>query len=228
LPYIDYWYVILVVPAMILSLIASSSVKSTYAKYAKIAAKRGMTGYEIACEILRRSGITEVSVGRVKGELSDHYSPKEHIIRLSDGVYNGTSVAALGVAAHEAGHVLQYYGNYAPIRLRNSMLPVVNFGSSLSMPLVIIGFLLGSGMLVDIGIILFAVVVSFQVLTLPVEFNASSRALTQLESCGALASDELPKAKKVLNAAAMTYVASVAVSLAQLLRLILISNNRRK
>ncbi len=228
MPYFDYWYVILVIPAMILSMIASASVKSTYAKYAKIASRRGMTGSQIAYEILRRAGISEVSIGRVGGQLSDHYSPKEKIIRLSEGVYDGSSVASLGVAAHEAGHVLQYYGNYFPIRLRNSILPVVNFGSSLSMPLVILGLILGVGILVDVGIVLFAVVVSFQVLTLPVEFNASSRALKQLESCGALNSDELPKAKKVLNAAAMTYVASVAVSLAQLLRLILISNNRRR
>lgn len=228
MPYFDYWYVILVIPAMILSMIASASVKSTYAKYAKIASRRGMTGSQVAYEILRRAGISEVSIGRVGGQLSDHYSPKEKIIRLSEGVYDGSSVASLGVAAHEAGHVLQYYGNYFPIRIRNSILPVVNFGSSLSMPLVILGLILGVGILVDVGIVLFAVVVSFQVLTLPVEFNASSRALKQLESCGALASDELPKAKKVLNAAAMTYVASVAVSLAQLLRLILISNNRRK
>ena len=159
MPYFDYWYVILVIPAMILSMIASASVKSTYAKYAKIASRRGMTGSQIAYEILRRAGINEVSIGRVGGQLSDHYSPKEKIIRLSEGVYDGSSVASLGVAAHEAGHVLQYYGNYFPIRIRNSILPVVNFGSSLSMPLVILGLILGVGILVDVGIVLFAVVV---------------------------------------------------------------------
>ncbi len=226
--YIDYWYVVLVIPAMIISLIASAVVKSTYAKYSKVASRRGYTGSQLAQEILRRSGITYITIGHVSGQLTDHYSPKENIIRLSDDVYNGTSVAALGVAAHEVGHVLQYNENYFPIKIRNTLLPIVNFGSSLSVPLVLLGFVLGFGVLVDIGIALFAIVVAFQVLTLPVEFNASSRALKQLEVCGALSSDEIPGAKKVLSAAAMTYVASVLVSLAQLLRLIFISNNRRR
>lgn len=213
---------------MIISLIASAVVKSTYAKYAKVASRRGYTGSQLAQEILRRAGITYITIGHVSGQLTDHYSPKENIIRLSDDVYNGTSVAALGVAAHEVGHVLQYNENYFPIKIRNTLLPIVNFGSSLSVPLVLLGFVLGFGVLVDIGIALFAIVVAFQVLTLPVEFNASSRALKQLEVCGALSSDEIPGAKKVLSAAAMTYVASVLVSLAQLLRLIFISNNRRR
>lgn len=225
--YIDSWYLILVIPAMILSLIASASVKSTYAKYAKIASARGITGSQIASEILRRAGIYDVTIGRIGGQLSDNYNPKEQIIRLSEGVYDSSSVAALSVAAHEAGHVLQYYSGYSPIKIRNTILPVVNFGSSLSVPMILLGFLFGLGILVNIGIALFFFVVLFQIITLPVEFNASSRALKQLEMCGALSSEELPMARKVLNAAAMTYVASVAVSLAQFLRLILISNRRR-
>jgi Zn-dependent membrane protease YugP len=226
--YFDTWYLVLVVPAVILSLLASASVKSTYAKYAAVPSARGMTGGELASEILRRAGIYDVTVERVSGQLTDHYSPKENIIRLSDGVYGSSSVAALGIAAHEAGHVLQYYGNYAPIRIRNTILPVVNFGSGLSVPIILLGFVFGSRLLVDIGIVLFFFVVLFQLVTLPVEFNASSRGIQQLESCGALSSEELPLAKKVLRAAAMTYVASVAVSLAQFLRLILISNGRRR
>ncbi len=226
--YFDTWYLVLVIPAVILSLIASASVKSTYSKYSSVLSARGMTGAEIASEILRRAGIYDVTITHTQGQLTDNYSPKENIIRLSDGVYDSSSVAALGIAAHEAGHVLQYYENYAPIKIRNSLLPVVNFGSGLSMPIIILGFIFSSSLLVNIGIVLFFVVVLFQLLTLPVEFNASSRAMKQLEMCGALSSEELPLAKKVLSAAAMTYVASVAVSLAQFLRLILISNGRRR
>ena len=213
---------------MILSLIASASVKSTYAKYSSVQSARGMTGGELAAEILRRAGIFDVTVARIQGQLTDHYSPKECVIRLSEGVYDKSSVAALGIAAHEAGHVLQYYGNYAPIRIRNTILPVVNFGSGLSIPLVLIGFFFGVKLIVDNGIVLFFFVLLFQIITLPVEFNASSRGMKQLETCGALSDSELPLAKKVLSAAAMTYVASVAVSLAQFLRLILISSGRRR
>ena len=228
MPYIDTWYIVLVIPAVILSLIASASVKSTYSKYSKVLSLRGMTGGDLASEILRRAGIYDVRVELVRGQLTDHYSPKENVIRLSEGVYGSSSVAALGVAAHEAGHVLQYYGNYAPIRIRNSILPVVNFSSGLSVPILLLGYFLGFSLLVNIGIALFFFVVLFQLITLPVEFNASSRGMQQLESCGALSSEELPLAKKVLSAAAMTYVASLAVSLAQFLRLILISNGRRR
>ncbi len=226
--YFDTWYLVLVIPAVILSLIASASVKNTYAKYSSVLSARGMTGGDLASEILRRAGIYDVTITHTQGQLTDNYSPQEKIIRLSDGVYGSSSVAALGIAAHEAGHVLQYYENYTPIKIRNSLLPVVNFGSGLSMPILIIGFIFSIRLLVNIGIVLFFFVVLFQLLTLPVEFNASSRAMKQLEMCGALSSEELPLAKKVLSAAAMTYVASVAVSLAQFLRLILISNGRRR
>ena len=226
--YIDTWYLVLVIPAIILSLIASASVKNTYAKYSSVLSARGMTGGELASEILRRAGIFDVTVTHIQGQLTDNYSPKENIIRLSEGVYGSSSVAALGIAAHEAGHVLQYYENYAPIKMRNTILPAVNFGSGLSVPLIILGFVLRISLLVNIGIVLFFFVVLFQILTLPVEFNASSRAMRKLEECGALSSEELPLAKKVLSAAAMTYVASVAVSLAQFLRLILISRGRRR
>jgi len=230
MPYygIDTWYIVLVIPAIILSMIASASVKSTYAKYAKVFSRRGMTGSELASEILRRNGIYDISVGHVSGELTDHFSPKEKIIRLSDGVYDSSSVAALGIAAHEAGHVVQYHTNYAPISWRNTILPVVNIGSSISIPLVILGLLFGFPFFTNIGIALFFFVVVFQLITLPVEFNASKRAMQSLENYGILASDELPYAKKVLTAAAMTYVASLAVSLAQLLRLILISRGRKR
>ncbi|MBR5721713.1 MAG: zinc metallopeptidase, partial [Clostridia bacterium] len=188
MPYIDTWYIVLVIPAVILSLIASASVKSTYSKYSKVLSLRGMTGGDLASEILRRAGIYDVRVELVRGQLTDHYSPKENVIRLSEGVYGSSSVAALGVAAHEAGHDLQYYGNYAPIRIRNSILPVVNLSSGLSVPILLLGYFLGFSLLVNIGIALFFFVVLFQLITLPVEFNASSRGMQQLESCGALSS----------------------------------------
>lgn len=223
----DLYYLILVIPAIILSLIAQASVKSTYAKYAKILSRRGMTGKDAAEQILQANGIFNIRVLPISGQLTDHYSPKEQVIRLSEGIYDGTSVAALGVAAHEVGHAIQYHQSYFPIRLRNAILPVANFGSGLAMPLVIIGLLLSFYPLVQIGILFFGMVVLFQLLTLPVEFNASSRALKTLER-GYLSQDELRGTKKVLKAAAMTYVAALATSLAQFLRLILIARGNRR
>ena len=223
---IDIWYIVLIVPAMLLSLYAQFKVKSTYAKYAKVMSRRGMTANDAVAFILRNNGITDVSVQPIAGELTDHYSPNEKIIRLSQGVYGKTTVAALGIAAHEAGHTVQHYSNYGPIQFRNALVPVANLGSTLSMPLILIGFVFNFSLLVNLGIIFFAAATLFQLVTLPVELNASSRAMKALESSGALNDDELKMTKKVLSAAALTYVAALAVSFAQLLRLILISRRR--
>lgn len=228
MPYygIDIWYVLLVIPALLLSVYAQSKVKSTYAKYSKVMSLRGMTANEAVAFILRNNSINDVAVQPIAGELTDHYSPNEKIIRLSEGVYGKTSVAALGIAAHEAGHTVQHYSNYGPINLRNALVPVANIGSTLSMPLILIGFIFNFELLVNLGIIFFGAATLFHLVTLPVELNASSRAMKSLESSGALNDEELKMTKKVLTAAALTYVAALAVSFAQLLRLILISRRR--
>lgn len=230
MPYygIDLWYVVLVVPALLLSLYAQSKVKSTYAKYSKVMSRRGMTANEAVAYILRTNNIGDVSVQPIAGELTDLYSPNEKIIRLSEGVYGKTTVAALGIAAHEAGHTVQHYSNYGLINLRNALVPVANIGSSLSMPLILIGFLFNFEILVNLGIIFFGAATLFHLVTLPVELNASSRAMQSLESSGALNDEELKMTKKVLSAAALTYIAALAVSFAQLLRLILISRRRNR
>lgn len=223
---IDMWYLILVLPALVLSVYAQFKVKSTYAKYSKVMSRRGMTANDAVAHILRNNNITDVSVQPISGELTDHYSPKEKIIRLSEGVYENTSVAALGIAAHEAGHTVQHYSNYGPVNFRNALVPVANIGATLSMPLILIGFIFNYSILINLGIVFFATATLFQLVTLPVELNASSRAMKALESSGALNDDELKMTKKVLTAAALTYVAALAVSFAQLLRLILISSGR--
>ena len=224
----DYWYVILVVPMIIFSLIMSANVKGTYSKYKTVRNRSGITGAEAARRILLENGITDVRIEVCGGELTDHYNPRTNVVSLSADVFNSTSVAAVGIAAHEVGHVCQHYSGYAPIKIRNAVLPVANIGSSLSIPLIILGIFLSFKPLVMAGVIAFAAVVLFQLVTLPFEFNASSRAMKSLVSCGILSSDETSGTRKVLSAAAMTYVAALAVSLAQLLRLILIarSNNR--
>lgn len=224
----DYWYVILVVPMIIFSLIMSANVKGTYSKYKTVRNRSGITGAEAARRILLENGITDVRIEVCGGELTDHYNPRTNVVSLSADVFNSTSVAAVGIAAHEVGHVCQHYSGYAPIKIRNAVLPVANIGSSLSIPLIILGIFLSFKPLVMAGVIAFAAVVLFQLVTLPAEFNASSRAMKSLVSCGILSSDETSGTRKVLSAAAMTYVAALAVSLAQLLRLILIarSNNR--
>lgn len=224
----DYWYVILVVPMIIFSLIMSANVKGTYSKYKTVRNRSGITGAEAARRILLENGITDVRIEVCGGELTDHYNPRTNVVSLSADVFNSTSVAAVGIAAHEVGHVCQHYSGYAPIKIRNAVLPVANIGSSLSIPLIILGIFLSFKPLVMAGVIAFAAVVLFQLVTLPVEFNASSRAMKSLVFCGILSSDETSGTRKVLSAAAMTYVAALAVSLAQLLRLILIarSNNR--
>ena len=222
---------ILVVIAALISMAASARVNRTYSRYAGVRSTSGMTGAEAARRILQYQGIYEVSVERVAGNLTDHYDPRSKVLRLSDATFGSSSVAAVGVAAHECGHAIQDAQGYAPLKIRGALVPVANLGATLSWPLVLIGLLISrnSGMIfIKAGIILFCAVVLFQLVTLPVEFNASRRAIQTLESGYLLEEDELQGAKKVLRAAAMTYVASVAASLLQLLRLLLIARSRNR
>lgn len=222
----DYYYIILVVPAIILSLIAQFGVKSTYRKYSSIQNSRRITGAQAAAAVLRNYGISNVRIELVSGELTDHYDPRSNVIRLSPKVYNGSSIASVGIACHEAGHAAQHAQNYVPIKVRNSILPIANIGSSAGVLLAVFGYFLNFGLLTNIGIILFAFVVLFQLATLPVEFNASSRAIKVINETELLSDNEIVGTKKVLAAAAMTYVASLLVSLASLLRLILVFGRR--
>lgn len=221
---------ILVIPALIFALIAQCMVKSTFNKYSNVRNSRGVTAAEAARKILDENGLYNVQIERISGELTDHYDPRTNVIRLSDSVYDSTSVAAVGVAAHESGHAIQHSVGYIPIKIRNLILPVAQIGSHAAVPLVLIGMLFfrSLGFLIDIGIIVYLAVVLFQLVTLPVEFNASRRALRILEGSYILENDENRMAKKVLTAAAMTYVAALFSALTTLLRLILISNNRRR
>ena len=226
---IDIWYILLVVPAFILALAAQIKVKSTYKKMSQVRNSRGLTGAQAAARVLFDHGVTDVRIERVAGTLTDHFDPRDKVIRLSEGVYDSPSVAAVGIACHEAGHAVQYAKNYAPIRVRNAILPVCNIGSRFGLPLAIVGLIIGSvigSYLFWAGILLYALVALFQLVTLPVEFDASHRALRAIDSTGMLAGDEYKGARKVLSAAAMTYVAALAVSLANLLRLILRSRRR--
>ncbi|MBE7051781.1 MAG: zinc metallopeptidase [Ruminococcaceae bacterium] len=224
----DYTYIIFVLPAIIISLIAQLKVTSTFSKYNKIVNSRGINGAEVARRILDKNGLSNIVIEHVRGNLSDHYDPTSRVLRLSDSVFASSSVAALGVAAHECGHAIQHAKGYAPLKLRHSIYPVVNFSSAAAMPLILLGLVVSAPYLINIGIILFSAVVAFQLITLPVEFNASKRALAILDDNIFLDEEELKGAKKVLTAAALTYVASALVSLMQLLRLILLANNRRK
>lgn len=225
--YFDYYYIILVVPVIIASLIIQSRLKSTYAKYSKITNMRNITGAQAAQMVLGYYGIHDVTIEHVSGNLSDHYDPTSKVIRLSDGVFNSSSIAAVGVACHEAGHAAQHAEAYLPIKIRNLILPVCNIGSSLSIPLLIAGVIFGYEPLIWIGIGFFSFVAVFQLVTLPVEFNASRRALNVIDSNGLLSFEEKNGAAKVLKMAAMTYVAALATSVAQLLRLILLYGGRR-
>ena len=230
--YWDWTYIVYVLPAVIFAMWASANVNSTFKKYAKIHSRRGITGAEAARRVLDSKGLTNVRIERVSGNLTDHYDPRTNVIRLSDTVYSDTSEAAIGVACHEAGHAMQYAESYAPIKLRNAIIPVTNIGSKLSMPLILIGIFLSylSDYLIIfayVGIICFAFSTVFQLVTVPTEFNASRRALAAIDNCGILDSEERSGAKKVLSAAALTYVAALAVSLMQLLRLITLVNRRR-
>ncbi len=223
----DYYYLILVVPALIISLIAQINVKRTYANMAKITNNKRMNGAQAAAKVLEYYGIYDVKIEPVGGKLSDHYDPRTNVIRLSSEVFSGTSIASVGIACHEAGHAAQHAQNYIPIKVRNAILPVANIGSTLGFYLAIFGYFLGYGLLIDIGIILFASVTVFQLVTLPIEFNASRRAISVINETGMLDIEEIPKAKKVLFAAALTYVAALLVSIMSLLRLILRTRNRR-
>lgn len=224
--YLDSTYLIFVLPAMLLAFWAQFKVNSTYEKFSKVQNHRGITGAEVAVKILNLHGIYNVRVEHISGKLSDHFDPRSNVIRLSDGVYSGTSVAALGVAAHETGHAIQHAKGYMPIKLRNAIMPVASLGSNLAVPLAIFGLIFSMPVLIDAGIILFTAVVAFQFVTLPVEFNASRRAISVLDSQGILYGDELKGAKKVLSAAALTYVAAAAVALGNLLRLLALRGRR--
>ena len=231
MPYYGYYYdwtYILVLAGAILSMIASTKVKTTYAKYGKVRSYRGMTAMDAARQILDNAGLRHVRIERVAGDLTDHYSPNEQVLRLSDTTINSTSIAAIGVAAHECGHAIQHANGYGPLNLRNSIVPVVNIGSKLSWPVILIGVLLGLSGFLKVGILLFSLTLLFQVVTLPVEFNASSRALVILEDSHMLYDEELIGARKVLSAAAMTYVAAAIASLLSLLRLVILYGGRRR
>ncbi|MFR1509595.1 MAG: zinc metallopeptidase [Acutalibacteraceae bacterium] len=227
--YFDYSYFLFMLPALILSLYAQIKVNSTFAKYSKIKNSNGLTGSEAAYKVLTQNGVTNVAVEHISGNLSDHFDPQTNIIRLSDSVYSSNSVAAVGVAAHEAGHAVQYANNYAPMKFRRVLVPITNIGSTLSIPLIFIGLLLPIqyDFIVNIGIALFSFAVLFQLVTLPVEFDASRRAIATLEQSGTLYDEELIGAKKVLSAAAMTYLAATFSAVMSLFRLILIAGNRR-
>jgi hypothetical protein len=213
---------ILLVPAMLFALWAQFKVRRTYEKYSQVPSRRGANGAQVAADLLRLNGIGGVSIDRSEGMLSDYYDPTKKEVRLSEDNYHSTSIAALSVAAHEVGHAIQHKQVYAPLNFRTTLFPVANIGSTLAMPMFLIGFLFRFPLLVDLGIILFAGAVLFQVVTLPVEFDASRRALQQLQSRGFLAADEIKSAKKVLTAAALTYVAAAAVAVLHLVRLLLI------
>lgn len=217
----NYYYVIFVLPFVILSVIASAKVNSNFKKYSKVYSSKNLTGAQAAFEVLRHYGITDVQIERVSGNLTDHYDPRTNVIRLSDKVYNSTSVAAIGVACHEAGHAAQYAEGYTPIKLRSKILPMCNIGSSLGFPLAIIGMLINIRFLAILGVVFFSLAVLFELVTLPVEFNASNRALKVIDEVNILTSQEKEGAYKVLKAAAMTYVASLAVAFGNLLRLIM-------
>lgn len=218
--------IVLVLPAFIFAMYAQFKVKSTFSRYSQQGNIRGLTGAEVARMILDDNGLTDIPVEAVAGELSDHYDPSSRTLRLSESVYGSTSVAALGVAAHETGHAIQHKVGYAALGLRGALVPVANIGSTLGPWMAIGGFFFHIPVLMHLGIILFSCAVAFYLITLPVEFNASNRALSLLGSCNILEKDELEPARKVLNAAAMTYVASAAVAMAQLLSLILSLNRR--
>lgn len=230
---IDSSYLILVLPCILLSLWASANVNSTFKKYSRQFSSRRITGAEAALRVLHANGITNIRIDRINGNLTDHFDPTSNVIRLSDGVYDNTSTAAIGVACHEAGHAVQYADGYYPIKLRAAIIPVTNFGSRLAMPLIIIGLLLSafasvSTFLVYLGIACFSLSLIFQLITLPVEFNASRRALQAIDSGELLTSDERRGAKATLTAAALTYVAATAVAFAQLVRLLALFGGRRR
>ncbi len=223
---IDIYYIILILPAFIISLFAQLKVSSTFSKYSKTINMSGLTGATAAEKVLHTHGVYNVKIERVRGNLTDHFDPRTNVIRLSESVYDSPSVAAIGVAAHEAGHAVQYAQSYAPIKLRNSILPVVNFGSSFSFIAILLGIIMSNNILIYVGIALFSFSTLFQILTLPVELDASKRAMQTIRGQALLSDSEASGARKVLTAAAMTYIAAVIMSLAQLLRLLLLARRR--
>lgn len=222
---------ILVLIGLLICLGASAKMKSTFSKYSRVRNHAGITGREAAEQVLRRAGIYDVRVEHISGDLTDHYDPRTKVLRLSDATYGSTSVAAVGVAAHECGHAIQHATGYAPLQLRGLLVPVANFGSSIAWPLILIGLLFNnqsSVLFLNLGIFAFSLAVLFQIITLPVEFNASRRAVQILGGSGMLYGEEVDATKKVLTAAALTYVAGTTSAILQLLRLILLSNSRRR
>ena len=229
----DWTYVVLVLPCILLSLWASANVNSTFKRYSGQYSRRGLTGAQAAERVLRSNGVTNVRIERVSGNLTDHFDPRSNVIRLSDNVYGNTSAAAIGVACHEAGHAVQYAQDYAPIRIRSAVIPATNLGSKLAMPLILLGLLIGlkgdlSYFLVYLGIGCFGLSLVFQLVTLPVEFDASRRAMAAIAQSELLTEEEQRGARKTLSAAALTYVAATAVALSQLLRLLILFGGRRK
>jgi len=226
--YFDSSYLIFVLPALLISMWASMQVKSTFSRYQQVHNRRGYTAAEVARQILNDNGLHHIRIERVSGNLTDHYDPAAGVIRLSDSTYHSSSVGAIGVAAHECGHAIQYAVGYFPMKIRKAIIPITNIGSQAAIPLAVLGFIMGAELLVNIGILLFCAVVAFQLITLPVEFNASGRALRTLEEENFLDEEELRGAKKVLSAAAMTYVAALLVAVGNLLRLLSMRDRRRR
>lgn len=231
--FFDWTYVVYVLPAVIFAMWASAHVNSTYNKYKNQLSARGITGAQAARMVLDANGLYHVRIEQVAGELSDHFDPRTNVVRLSQGVYDNTSTAAIGIACHEVGHAIQHATGYVPVKIRTAIVPITNLGSKLSMPLILIGLVLGAFsewmfMLVYAGIACFALSTVFQLVTLPTEFNASRRAMDSIQTYNILSDDELRGTRKVLTAAAMTYVAALAVSVMQLLRLLLLAGRRRR
>ena len=229
----DWTYLAIILPCLLISLIASARVNSTFKRYSKQLSSRRITGAQAAQRVLSANGVSNVRIEQVSGNLTDHFDPKTNVIRLSTDVYGSTSTAAIGVACHEAGHAVQYAQHYAPIKLRAAIIPITNIGSKLAMPLILLGVLISSlgnysTILIDIGILCFSLSLVFQLVTLPVEFNASRRAMRAIKDGDILTGDEIAGARKTLTAAAMTYVAATFVAFAQLLRLILLFGGRRR
>ena len=225
--YIDSYYLILILPCILLSMYAQSKVNSTFNKYLGVNSARGFTGAQVARRILDLNGLHNITVECIDGTLTDHYDPTKKVVRLSRDVYHSTSVASIGVAAHETGHAIQHSTAYFPLQIRTGIFPIVRISSQLAMPLAVLGLVLSLPALLEFGIVLFSATVVFQLVTLPVEYNASRRAVKILDETGVLTEYEIDPCKKVLNAAALTYLASALTSLMSLLRLILISRNRR-
>lgn len=225
--FIDRYYLLLVVPALLFASWAQMRVSSSFGRFSKVRTYSGITGEQAARRILNANGLYDIAIRPVGGKLSDHYDPRTKVVNLSNDVFYGSTIAAVGVAAHEVGHAIQHQVGYAPIKIRMALVPVTNFGSTLSMPMILIGLLLGSQPLMNLGIVCFSLMALFQLVTLPVEFNASRRALNIIEADGILQSqEEVSGARKVLSAAALTYVAALLVSVAQLLRILILFGNR--